>query len=164
MQAVTDLPALLDTIAGGRAAKLRIPEEHRDSPSVLGSLTLVGWLLVAAFLIGLAALMEAWSQLSAGHQVPGVVTYRLLAIFAISVTLFYFLWRARLGFWWAYSRLRLFSIVFPVVAVVTSLIPGLYPGWMVEEQLLFSVVLVLVFLLLNKRVLREAYAKGTATA
>ena len=42
-----------------------------------------------------------------------------MVIFAIAATLFFFWFRAQAGLWWAYSRLRLFSIVFPCVAIGT---------------------------------------------
>lgn len=51
-----------------------------------------------------------------------------MVIFAIAATLFFFWFRAQAGLWSAYSRLRLFSIIFPCVAIGTCLIPGLYPS------------------------------------
>lgn len=85
--------------------------------------------------------------------------WRLLVIFAIAATLFYFWFRAQAGWWWAYSRLRLFSVVFPVIAVSTCLIPGLYPGWMIIEQLVFSALVLICFVLLSQPEVRSAYRK-----
>lgn len=53
-----------------------------------------------------------------------------------------FAWRAQLGYYWAYQRLRLFSRIFPIVTLVIAAIPGLYPFWMVIEQIVFSVLMV----------------------
>ena len=74
-------------------------------------------------------------------------------------TLFYLRWRARLGWWWAYSRLSLFAIVFPVVAIATCLVPGLYPRWMVTEQVAFSGVLLLIRWILTRPVVKAAYRR-----
>lgn len=120
---------------------------------------IVAVLLAGLFLIGGGAVLEAANLTYSGRPVSGIVWWRLLVILAIASTLFYFWWRARLGYWWAYSRLRLFSIVFPVVAVGTSLIPGLYPRWMVVEQLLFSSLLIAVFALLSRPAFRAVYRR-----
>lgn len=150
---------LLDRVAAGRVATLRVPTAVCDDPRTGTGFRQVAWLLLAEFVIGAGALGEAIARSRSGEQLSGVVWWRLLAIFAITTTLFYFVWRARRGYWWAYSRLRLFSLVFPIVAIVSSLIPGLYPTWMVEEQVLFSVVLLVVRRLLSRPYLREAYTR-----
>ena len=155
---VERIAAILDRIGGGRHAAYRVGEAVRTDPQTRRSFTLVARLLVVVFALGFAAVVEALLQTRAGASVSGVVWWRLLVIFAIASTLFYFLWRARLGFWWAYSRLWLFSIVFPCIAVSTCLIPGLYPGWMIAEQLAFSAVLVVVWRVLSAPHLRAGYA------
>jgi hypothetical protein len=77
----------------------------------------------------------------------------------MTVTLFYFAWRAQLGFYWAYSRLRLFSKIFPVVTLVIAAIPGLYPFWMVTEQIVFSLILIGVADYLDSDHMRAAFPK-----
>jgi hypothetical protein len=149
----------VDRLAAGRQAAHRVEEAVRVDPRTTTAFTRVAWLLSAEFVIGAGAIVEAAVRARAGDPVSPVVWWRLLVIFGIAGTLFYFLWRARLGFWWAYSRLRLFSVVFPVVAVATCLIPGLYPTWMVIEQLVFSAVLLLVRVVLSTPHLRAAYAR-----
>jgi hypothetical protein len=149
----------VDRLAAGRHATHRIDDGLRTDPRTRAAFTRVAWLLLAEFLIGAGAVGEAFSLSRSGHHISPVVWWRLVVIFAIATTLFYFVWRARLGFWWAYSRLRLFSLVFPVVAVTTCLIPGLYPEWMVIEQLVFSAVLLLVRLVLSTPHLRAAYTR-----
>lgn len=150
---------LVDRIAGGRHAAHRIPEAARTDPLVRRSFRQVGLLLALLLLIGGGAVAEAVTQVRGGGHVSGLVWWRLVVIFGIATTLFYFLWRARLGWWWAYSRLSLFSIVFPVIAVATCLVPGLYPTWMVVEQLAFSTVLLVVRWVLTRPHLRQAYAR-----
>jgi hypothetical protein len=149
----------LDRLAAGRSAGHRVDEAARTDPRTRTAFTRVAWLLMAEFVIGAGAVIEAVTVSRSGGRVSPVVWWRLVVIFGIASTLFYFVWRARLGFWWAYSRLRLFSIVFPVVAVSTCLIPGLYPAWMVDEQLLFSAILLLVWRLLSSPHLRAAYPR-----
>ncbi len=94
-----------------------------------------------------------------GGSVSGIVWYRLVVIFGLTATLFYFVWRAGRGFYWAYSRLRLFSMVFPVVALASSAVPGLYPSWMIVEQILFSVVLLAIAVVLSSAHMRAVFAK-----
>ncbi len=149
---------VLDRIGGGRHAAYRVEESVRADDRTRRSFSVVARLLVLVFALGAAAVIEAILQTRSGASVSGVVWWRLLVIFAIASTLFYFLWRAKLGYWWAYSRLWLFSVVFPVIAVSTCLIPGLYPGWMIAEQLAFSAVLVVVWRVLSAPHLRAGYA------
>jgi len=88
---------------------------------------------------------------------------RLVVVLAMTMTLFYFAWRAQRGFYWAYSRLRLFSKIFPIVALVTAAIPGLYPLWMITEQIVFSLILIGVADYLSTDHMREAFAKPART-
>jgi hypothetical protein len=155
---VERIARILDRIGGGRHAAYRVGESVWADARTRHSFTLVARLLVLVFALGAAAVVEAILQTRAGAGVSGVVWWRLVVIFAIASTLFYFLWRAKLGYWWAYSRLWLFSIVFPCIAVSTCLIPGLYPGWMIAEQLAFSAVLVVVWRVLSAPHLRAGYA------
>jgi hypothetical protein len=151
----------MDRLAAGRTATYRVDDVFRTDPRTRIAFTRVTWLLLALFVIGAGAVVEAITLSRTGDDVPLVVWWRLVVIFGIATTLFYFVWRARLGYWWAYSRLRLFSLVFPVVAIATCLIPGLYPTWMVAEQLLFSAVLLLVRRVLSTPYLRAAYVRPT---
>jgi hypothetical protein len=57
------------------------------------------------------------------------------------------------------SRLRLFSKIFPIVALITAAIPGLYPLWMVTEQICFALILLGIAEYLSTDHMREAYAK-----
>ncbi len=75
----------------------------------------------------------------------------------MTLTLGYFAWRASGGWRWAYQRLRLFSQIFPVVTLVMAAIPGLYPGWMVTEQILFSLVMIGIADFLTSDHMRHAY-------
>jgi hypothetical protein len=155
---------LVDRLAAGRWATQRVGEAVRDDPRTSAAFTRTAWLLLAAFAIGAGAVVEAVARARAGEQVSPLVWWRLVVILAIASTLFYFVWRAWLGFWWAYSRLRLFSLVFPLIAVGSSLVPGLYPEWMVIEQVLFSAVLLLVRWVLSTPHLRVAYARPQRAA
>jgi hypothetical protein len=149
----------VDRLAAGRQATHRIDEALRADPRTGAAFTRVTRLLLAEFVIGGGAVAEAVDVTGTGGHVSGLVWWRLVVIFGIAGTLFYFVWRARLGYWWAYSRLRLFSLVFPVIAIGTCLVPGLYPAWMVGEQVLFSAVLLLVRRVLSTPHLRAAYVR-----
>ncbi len=87
------------------------------------------------------------------------VWFRGIAVLGITATLFYFAWRATKGYYWAYSRLRLFSKIFPIGTLVIAAIPGLYPFWMTIEQIVFSFLLIGVGDLLTTDHMREAFPR-----
>jgi len=161
---VDRLVTALDRIAAGRQATQRVPVAARADPRVLTAFRRVTQLLVVEFVLGAAAVVEAFVLTEEGDRVPLLVWWRLLVVFGIAGTLFYFVWRARLGFRWAYSRLRLFSAVFPAVAIGTCLVPGLYPAWMVVDQVAFSAVLLLVRRALSTPPVRRAYVAASTVS
>lgn len=150
---------VLDRIGGGRKAHLRVPAEHREHPETRRILADVAAGITAAFSLDVAAVLLGvmWSEL--GVQLSWVVWMRLVMIALLTASLYYFVWRAMHGWWWAYSRLRLFTIIFPMVAIGTCLVPGLYPTWMIVEQLVLAAILLVVARLLNSAHLRAAYVK-----
>ena len=149
----------IDHVAGGRHADHTISEEMRTDPRTRKVFVVITWLLVAELLIGAGALAVPVMLHLRGDDVALIVWMRLIVVLAMTTTLFYFAWRAQHGYYWAYSRLRLFSKVFPVVALVTAAIPGLYPLWMVTEQIIFSLLLLGICDYLSTDHMREAYAK-----
>ena len=149
----------IDHVAGGRHGDHTISEEMRTDPKTRKVFFVITWLLVAELVIGAGALAVPVMLRLRGDEVPWVVWMRLGVVLAMTTTLFYFAWRAQRGYYWAYSRLRLFSKIFPVVALVTAAIPGLYPLWMVTEQIVFSLLLLGICDYLSTDHMREAYAK-----
>ena len=149
----------IDHVAGGRHADHTISEEMRTDPRTRKVFVVITWLLVAELLIGAGALAVPVMLHLRGDDVALIVWMRLIVVLAMTSTLFYFAWRAQHGYYWAYSRLRLFSKIFPVVALVTAAIPGLYPLWMVTEQIIFSLLLLGICDYLSTDHMREAYAK-----
>ena len=149
----------IDHLAGGRHADHTISEEMRTDPKTHRVFVVITWLLVAELALGTVALAVPVMLRLRGDDVPLVVWMRLLVVLAMTTTLFYFAWRAQFGYYWAYSRLRLFSKIFPVVALVTAAIPGLYPLWMVTEQIFFSLILLGIAEYLSTDHMRLAYAK-----
>jgi hypothetical protein len=149
----------LDRIAGGRHAGYTVPEEGRDHPRTRRAFVVISWLLVAELLIGTTAVVIAVVLTFDGVSVPFAVWMRSVVVLGMTVTLFYFAWRARKGYYWAYSRLRLFSKIFPVVTLVMAAIPGLYPLWMVTEQIVFSLILIGVADYLDSDHMREAFPR-----
>jgi len=152
----------IDRIAGGRHADHTISEQMRTDPRTRRVFVAVTWLLVLELFIGSAALVVP-VMLQMRQEVPWIVWMRLGVVLAMTMTLFYFAWRAQRGFYWAYSRLRLFSKIFPIVALVTAAVPGLYPLWMVTEQIFFALILLGIAEYLSTDHMREAYAKPPKT-
>ena len=136
------LLARLDRIAGGRHAAYTVPDEGRADPRTRRVFAVIGWLLAAELVIGLAAVVIAVVLTLDGHAPAFPVWMRSVIVLGMTATLFYFAWRAEKGYYWAYSRLRLFAKIFPVVTLVIAAIPGLYPLWMVTEQIVFSLILI----------------------
>jgi cation transport ATPase len=152
----------IDHIAGGRHGDHTISEEMRTDPRTRHVFVAITWLLVLELVIGTSALAVP-VMLHMRGEVPWVVWMRLVVVLAMTVTLFYFAWRAQRGYYWAYSRLRLFSKIFPIVALVTAAIPRLYPLWMVTEQIFFALILLGIAEYLSTDHMRAAYPKPPRT-
>ena len=149
----------IDRIAGGRGAEHTISEEMRSHPKTRRSFVAIAWLLAAEFVLGILAIVIAVVLQLNGNEVQFAVWMRGLVVLGMTATLFYFAWRAQKGYYWAYSRLKLFSKIFPVVTLVLAAIPGLYPLWMVTEQILFSLILIGVADYLSTDHMRAAFPK-----
>ncbi len=147
----------LDRLAGGRKARERIPEQASEHPRTRRSFRWIGWLLAVELLIGLGAVVVAVVLAGNGEQVPFAVWMRTIVVLGMTATLFYFAWRASLGWRWAYQRLRLFAQIFPVITLVMAAIPGLYPAWMVTEQIVFSLIMIGIADFLTSDHMREAF-------
>ncbi|WP_053353761.1 hypothetical protein [Leucobacter musarum] len=132
----------LDRIAGGRQAGVRVAAAGLSHPKTRRAFRWITWLLVLELLIGLAAAVAAVWITAAGGTVPLAVWMRSFVVLAMTATLCYFAWRAARGWYWAYRRLRLFAQIFPVITLVMAAIPGLYPGWMITEQIIFSLIMI----------------------
>jgi hypothetical protein len=147
----------LDRVGGGRIAGRRVdllahPKTRRGFDGIL-------WILAAEVVVGLAAIVIAIVLTVNGMPQPWAVWFRGIAVLAITATLLYFAWRASLGWYWAYSRLRLFSRVFPIVTLVVATIPGLYPLWMTIEQIVFSLLMIGIGDILTTDHMREAFPR-----
>ncbi|HLS93790.1 MAG TPA: hypothetical protein VK015_09825 [Microbacterium sp.] len=145
----------VDRFAGGRHRDHRVAPS--DDPRAARALRAVAWILAGCTALGVATVGVAL-VLAADGEAPGFVVWmRCLVLLGITASLFYFLWRARLGWYWAFRRLQLFTRVFPIVAVVLALIPGLFPGWVIAEQLIFAGLLIAAQALLFSRPVRAAF-------
>ncbi len=149
----------VDRIAGGRRAGEAISAHMRDHPSTRRVFAGIRWILAAEIAVGTAAVVIAIVLAARGERVGWAVWFRSVAVLGITVTLWYFAARAARGYFWAYSRLRLFSRVFPVVTLVIAAIPGLYPLWMTIEQIVFSLLMVGIGDLLTTAHMREAFPR-----
>ncbi len=165
LQRAEPLLLRLDRIAGGRQAHVKIAESDRDHPRTVRAFRWIFWLLAVELVIGLAAVVVAVViAVNAGSMtaVPFAVWMRALIVLAMTATLFYFGWRAALGWRWGYQRLRLFAQIFPVITLVMAAIPGLYPAWMVTEQIVFSLIMIGVADFLTSDHMRSAFRKPEA--
>jgi len=149
----------LDRLAGGRQGGYVIREDMLEHPDTVRSFRRIRWLLVAETVVGLAAIVVAVLLTHAGQTVPWAVWFRATVVLLITLTLYVFAWRAQLGYYWAYQRLRLFSRIFPVVTLVVAAIPGLYPFWMVIEQIVFSLLMIGIGDVLTTDHMRAAFPK-----
>ncbi|MCK8466189.1 MULTISPECIES: hypothetical protein [Microbacterium] len=148
----------LDRIAGGRHAGVAISEADRTHPRTVRAFAWILWLLVVELVIGVGAVVVALVLAVDGEPVSFAVWMRTLVVLAMTVTLFYFAWRARRGWRWAYQRLRLFAQIFPIITLVMAAIPGLYPLWMVSEQIIFSLIMIGIADFLTSDHMRRAFA------
>nr|WP_233613899.1 hypothetical protein [Leucobacter edaphi] len=150
----------MDRIAGGRQAGVRVPDEVVQHPRTRRAFRWIGWLLAAELVIGLGAVVIAVVLALNGVEVPFAVWMRSVVVLGMTATLFYFFWRATLGWRWGYQRLRLFSQIFPVITLVMAAIPGLYPGWMITEQIIFSLIMIGIADFLTSDHMRDAFRRS----
>lgn len=149
----------IDRLAGGRAAGERIPVADRDHPRTRRAFGWIWALLGVEVLLGLGAVVVAVVIAGSGGAVPFAVWMRTVVVLGMTVTLCYFTWRASLGWRWAYQRLRLFAQIFPVITLVMAAIPGLYPLWMITEQIVFSLIMIGIADFLTSDHMRAAFRK-----
>jgi len=149
----------LDRVAGGRHAGVVAAPEAVAHPRTRRAFTRVAWLLGVELLLGLAAVAIAVGLAVHGASVTLPVWMRTIVVLGITTTLFYFTWRASRGWYWAYQRLVLFTRIFPVVTLVLAAIPHLYPGWMITEQIVFSLILLGIAAYLGSPQLREVFPR-----
>ncbi|MBO9627230.1 MAG: hypothetical protein J7484_12765 [Microbacterium sp.] len=148
----------LDRIAGGRQAGYAVDDAELRHPKTRRAFVWILWLLVVELVIGLGAVIVALVLAAGGEAVPFAVWMRTVIVLGMTATLFYFAWRASLGWRWAYLRLRLFAQIFPVITLVMAAIPGLYPLWMVTEQILFSLIMIGIADFLTSDHMRAVFA------
>lgn len=149
----------IDRFAGGRKAGIVVPSDGLAQPKTKRAFAWITWLLVFELVLGFGAVVYAVLIARAGEPVPFAVWMRTIVVLGMTVTLFYFFWRAMKGFYWGYQRLRLFTQIFPVITLVMAAIPGLYPVWMITEQIVFSLVMIGVGDFLTGDHLREVFRK-----
>ena len=143
---------------------VRISDDARDDPKTRRNFRGIRWILAAEVFVGLVAVAIAVTLASHGQTVGWAVWFRSVAVLGITITLYYFATRAAEGYYWAYSRLRLFSRIFPIVTLVVAAIPGLYPLWMTIEQIVFSLLMIGIGDILTTDHMREAFPRPGRTA
>lgn len=149
----------IDRIAGGSKAGLLVPAEGLAHPKTKRAFAWITWLLIVELVLGFGAVVFAVIIARAGEPVPFAVWMRTVVVLAMTATLFYFFWRSTKGYYWGYQRLRLFAQIFPVITLVMAAIPGLYPVWMITEQIVFSLIMIGVGDFLTSDHMREVFRK-----
>jgi hypothetical protein len=147
----------VDRLAGGRQHAYVVREDMRSHPRTVRAFQRIRTLLIGETAIGLAAIVIAVIVASHGVHVPWAVWFRSTVVLMLTLSLYVFAWRAQLGYYWAFSRMRLFSRIFPLVTVVVASFPGLYPTWMVVEQLVISGLMVGIAVQLSSPAMRAAF-------
>lgn len=157
--ALEPLFALADRLAGGSKSTIVIDEHLREHPRTRRAFTAILWLLAIETVLSIGIIVVAAVLVAHGEHVPIAVWFRGVAVLGITLTLFFFAARARAGRYYAYWRLRLFSQIFPIVALVIAAVPGLYPIWMTSEQIVFALLLIGVGDYLKSDHMRQVFAK-----
>ena len=162
MSVFSDALRRVDRLAAGRRQRdLRAPSDLVSDPKVQNGFRAIRWILTAEILVGVAALVIALVNLVNGTPDNLAVWMRGLVVLGLTLGLGYFALRAGQSWFWAYSRLRLFSRIFPTVTLVIAAIPGLYPFWMVIEQIVFSLLMIGIGDIATSDAMRTAFAKKT---
>lgn len=149
----------LDRFAAGRQVNYRADPELVKHPQTRRAFRGIRWILAAEVVVGVAAVVIAIVLASHGEQVTWAVWFRSVAVLGITITLYYFATRAAEGYYWGYSRLRLFSRIFPIVTLIVATIPGFYPFWMTIEQIIFSLLMIGIGDLLTTDHMRAAFPR-----
>ncbi|MDP9885059.1 hypothetical protein J2W21_002577 [Sinomonas atrocyanea] len=147
----------IDRTFGGRHGHFIVDRHELEHPKTQRAFQWVYWILLAEVAVGLAAVAIAVVLQTGGTDVGFAAWFRGVVVLLMTLTLFFFAWRARHGYYWGYQRLRLFSQIFPVVSLVVATIPGLYPYWMVVEQIVFAVLMIGVADVLTNDHMRAAF-------
>ena len=147
----------IDKLGGGRHGHYVIADPMREHPRTQRAFRWVQWILAAEVVVGLSAIVIAIVLESRGIHVEFAVWFRGVVVLFMTLTLFFFAWRAQLGYYWGYQRLRLFSQIFPIITLIVATIPGLYPYWMVIEQIIFAVLMIGIADFLTSDHMRDAY-------
>lgn len=158
MPALRILGVDIDRTFGGRHGHFTVDRHELEHPKTQRAFRWVYWILLAESVVGAAAVVVAVVLQAGGTQVGFAAWFRGIVVLLMTLTLFFFAWRARQGYYWGYQRLRLFSQIFPVVTLVVATIPGLYPYWMVVEQIVFAVLMIGVADVLTNDHMRLAFA------
>ncbi|MDQ4502597.1 hypothetical protein [Sinomonas sp. ASV322] len=156
-QPFTLLGVDIDRTFGGRQGHFVVDAHELAHPKTQRAFRWVYWILTAEAAVGFGAVIIAVVLQVRGAEVGFAAWFRGVVVLAMTLTLFFFAWRARHGFYWGYQRLRLFSQIFPVVSLIVATIPGLYPYWMVVEQIVFAVLMIGVADVLTSDHMRVAF-------
>ncbi|TDD52634.1 hypothetical protein E1263_28910 [Kribbella antibiotica] len=114
--------------------------------------------LILYGVLAAVAVVVVVARAATHHVVPGFLWGRSSAVLATAVIAYWLLTMAERGAYWAYTRIRILTIVMPIAIVGVDLIPGLCPGWFAAMQAVCALAIVPVAVLVNRPAVREAFA------
>ncbi|MEE4419308.1 hypothetical protein [Streptomyces bugieae] len=118
--------------------------------------------LVAAYGALSAAVLITVAVLAlTGHQVTSFMWGRSGGVLASAAVIYWMTVLAARGTRWAYLRVRILSVLMPIVIVGIDMIPGVCPLWFALIQAVSAVPLAAAAFLSNGSQLRAAFPKGS---
>lgn len=94
-----------------------------------------------------------------GGEVTSFMWGRTGGMFASAVVTYWLTVLAARGTRWAYTRVRIISVIVPIAIVAVDSIPGALPPWFVAMQIAGALTLVPTAFIVNRSELRAAFPK-----
>ncbi|KAA6212947.1 hypothetical protein CP973_26880 [Streptomyces albofaciens JCM 4342] len=110
--------------------------------------------------LGTAVLLTVVVLAATGHEVTSFMWGRSAGVLASAAVTYWLTVLAARGKRWAYLRVRIVSVVMPVVIVAIDLIPGALPVWFIAAQAVCALAIGATALVTNGSELRAAFAEG----
>lgn len=118
--------------------------------------------LVAAYgALGAAVLLTVAVLACTGHSVTSFMWGRSGGVLASAAVIYWMTALAARGTRWAYLRVRILSVLMPIVIIGVDLIPGICPPWFALIQAVSALPLAAAAFVSNGPRLRAAFPKGS---
>ncbi|WP_030678607.1 hypothetical protein [Streptomyces rimosus] len=143
----TAIPATAESAPAGQSPAQRAFRTAKMCVGVYGALS-------AAVLLTVVVLAAT------GHEVTSFMWGRSAGVLASAAVTYWLTVLAARGARWAYLRVRVISVVMPVVIVAIDLIPGALPAWFIAMQAVCALAIGATAFIVNGSELRAAFPKG----